>query len=78
MIYDIPNSIADEAEVSDLYQNYNARGEATSYGVDIELAELHYYKTLKSTVLSVLVAKLGGSSRGTWRKIQTVPGETAY
>lgn len=59
--YSIPSSIADEAEVSNIYRNYNARGEASSYGVDIELAELHYFKTLKSTVQSVLVTKLEGA-----------------
>jgi restriction system protein len=63
--YNIPDLLTDKLEVSDPYQNYNSRGNPTSFGVDLEFNEMHLSKTLKSSEFYVLRGKIEDTLR-TW------------
>jgi restriction system protein len=54
----IPEVISEQVDVSSIYQNYNVKGNPTSWGVDLELDELKLFKTLKSTETHILLCKL--------------------
>jgi len=63
--YSIPDLLAGKIDVSDLYQNYNSRGNPTSFGVDLNFHEMHLSKTLKSSEFYVLRGKIEDTLR-TW------------
>jgi len=61
----IPDLLAGKIDVSDPYQNYNSRGNPTSFGVDLDFHEIHLSKTLKSCEFYVLRGKIEDTLR-TW------------
>jgi len=63
--YSIPDLLAGKIDVSDPYQNYNSRGNPTSFGVDMDFHEMHLSKTLKSSEFYVLRGKIEDTLR-TW------------
>ena len=63
--YSIPDLLAGKIDVSDPYQNYNSRGNLTSFGVDLDFHEMHLSKTLKSSEFYVLRGKIEDTLR-TW------------
>ena len=63
--YSIPDLLAGKIDVSDPYQNYNSRGNPTSFGVDLDFHEMHLSKTLKSSEFYVLRGKIEDTLR-TW------------
>lgn len=63
--YSISDLLAGKIEVSGLYQNYNSRGNPTSFGVDLNFHEMHLSKTLKSSEFYVLRGKIEDTLR-TW------------
>ncbi|MBW2010339.1 MAG: restriction endonuclease [Deltaproteobacteria bacterium] len=63
--YNIPDLLTDKIEVSDPYQNYNSRGNPTSFGVDLDFHEMHLSKTLKSSEFYLLRGKIEDTLR-TW------------
>lgn len=63
--YSIPDLLADKINVSDPYQNYNSRGNPTSFGVDLDFHEMHLSKTIKSSEFYVLRGKIEDTLR-TW------------
>ena len=56
--YTIPELIVGKFDVSEIYQNYNARGNPTSFGVDLDFSEICLTKTLKSTDFHMLRGKI--------------------
>lgn len=54
----IPDLLVGEVNVSEIYQNYNARGVPTSFGIDLDFPTLLLSKTLKSSELSLLHRKV--------------------
>ncbi len=66
----IPDLLTDKIEVSDPYQNYNSRGNPTSFGVDLEFQEMHLSKTLKSSEFYVLRGKIEDTLRSWESKYQ--------
>ncbi len=56
--YSIPDLLVDKITVSSVYQNYNARGNPTSFGVDMDFSEMHLSKTLKSSDFYLLRGKI--------------------
>ena len=63
--YSIPDLLAGKIDVSDPYQNYNSRGNPTSFGVDLDFHEIHLSKTFKSSEFYVLRGKIEDTLR-TW------------
>ncbi|MCP4118640.1 MAG: restriction endonuclease [Desulfobacteraceae bacterium] len=63
--YSIPDLIVGKVDVSDPYQNYNSKGNPTSYGVDMDFHEMHLSKVLKSSEFHVLRSKIEDTLR-TW------------
>lgn len=63
--YSIPDLLAGKIDVSDPYQNYNSRGNPTSFGVDLDFHEMHLSKTIKSSEFYVLRGKIEDTLR-TW------------
>lgn len=63
--YSIPNLLDGKIDVSAPYQNYNSKGNPTSFGVDLEFHEMHLSKTLKSSEFYVLRGKIEDTLR-TW------------
>lgn len=68
--FDIPDLLADKIETSDPYQNYNARGDPTSFGVDLDFDEMNLSKTLKSSEFYVLRGKIEDTLRSWESKYQ--------
>ena len=68
--YTIPDLLTDKIEVSDTYQNYNARGNPTSFGVYLDFPEMHLSKTLKSSEFYVLRGKIEYTLRSWENKYQ--------
>jgi len=56
--YSIPDLLAGKIDVSDPYQNYNSRGNPTSFGVDLDFHEMHLSRTIKSSEFYVLRGKI--------------------
>jgi len=54
----IPDFLSGKVKISSLYQNYNTRGNPTSYGIDLDFPELHLSKTLKSSDFYLLRGKI--------------------
>ncbi len=54
----VPESIVKIIKFPQIYQNYNASGHPTSYGVDLQLPEINLFTTLKSTDLHILRVKI--------------------
>lgn len=48
----------DKVQVSDVYQNYTKAGNLSSYGVDLEFAELGLWKTIKASERYLLRSKI--------------------
>ena len=63
--YSISDLLAGKTDISDPYQNYNSRGNPTSFGVDLDFHEMHLSKTLKSSEFYVLRGKIEDTLR-TW------------
>ena len=61
----IPDLLVGKINVSDPYQNYNSKGNPTSFGVDMDFHEVHLSKTLKSSEFYVLRGKIEDTLR-TW------------
>nr|WP_319394112.1 restriction endonuclease [uncultured Desulfobacter sp.] len=61
----IPSLLDGKIDVSDPYQNYNAKGNPTSFGIDLDFHEMHLSKTLKSSDFHVLRGKIEATLR-TW------------
>ena len=56
--YTIPDQLVGKVQVSNLYQNYNSRGNPTSFGIDLYFHELQLSKTVKSSEFYVLRGKI--------------------
>jgi restriction system protein len=54
----IPDLLDGKIEVSNPYQNYNSRGNPTSFGVDLCFHEIQLSKSLKSSEFYVLRGKI--------------------
>ena len=63
--YTMPDLLLGKVEVSEAYQNYNARGNPTSFGVDLDFPEMLLTKTLKSSEFQLLRGKIEDSLK-TW------------
>jgi restriction system protein len=63
--YSIPDLLEGKIDVSNPYQNYNSKGNPTSFGVDMDFHEMHLSKTLKSSEFYVLRGKIEDTLR-TW------------
>ena len=63
--YSIPDRLVGKIDVSDTYQNYNSKGNPTSFGVNLNFHEMHLSKTLKSSEFYVLRGKIEDTLR-TW------------
>ncbi len=68
--YTIPDLLNDKIEVSKPYQNYNTRGNPTSFGIDLKFPDLHLSKTLKSSEFYVLRGKIEDTLRSWEAKYQ--------
>ena len=55
--YTIPDLLNDKIKVSESYQNYNSKGNPTSFGVDLNFPDMHLSKTLKSSEFYLLREK---------------------
>ena len=66
----IPDLLNDKIEVSRPYQNYNSRGNSTSFGVDLDFPDMHLSKTLKSSEFYVLRGKIEDTLRSWETKYQ--------
>jgi len=69
--YSIPDLICDRFTVSELYQNYNARGRRTSFGVDMDFPDIQLSKTLKSQEFYLLRGKIESTLRSWQKKYQS-------
>ena len=63
----LPKILAGNVEISEIYQNYNASGNPTSYGVDLELPELMLHRQVKSKDFHLLQPKIE-STLDSWGK----------
>jgi len=63
--YSIPDLLDGKIDVSDPYQNYNSRGNPTSFGIDLDFPDMHLSKTHKSSEFYVLRGKIEDTLR-TW------------
>lgn len=61
--YNIPDSLVGVVDVDQPYQNYDARGNPSSFGIDLVLKELHLHKTIKSREFHLLRGKLEDTFR---------------
>jgi len=68
--YSIPDLLNGKVGVSDPYQNYNSRGNPTSFGVDLDFPEMNLSKTLKSIEFYVLRGKIEETLRAWEGKYQ--------
>jgi len=69
--YSVPDLLADKVTVSTPYQNYNARGNPSSFGVDMDFPEMELSKTLKSSDFHLLKGKIEDTMRSWERKYQS-------
>jgi restriction system protein len=68
--YSIPDLLGGKIEVSNPYQNYNSRGNPTSFGVDMHFPEMQLSKSLKSSEFYVLRGKIEDTLRNWESKYQ--------
>ena len=68
--YLIPDLLVGKVNVSELYQNYNARGNPTSYGADMDFPEIRLSKTLKSSEFYLLRGKIEDTMHSWEKKYQ--------
>jgi restriction system protein len=68
--YSIPDLLDGKVGVSDPYQNYNSRGNPTSFVVDLDFPEMNLSKTLKSSEFYVLRGKIEDTLRAWEGKYQ--------
>jgi restriction system protein len=68
--YTIPGLLVGKIAVSDPYQNYNSKGNPTSFGVDLDFNEIHLSKTIKSSDFYVLRGKIEDALRNWETKYQ--------
>jgi hypothetical protein len=68
--FNIPDLLVDKIDISDPYQNYNTRGNPTSFGVDLDFDEMNLSKTLKSSEFYVLRGKIEDTLRNWENKYQ--------
>lgn len=61
----IPEILAGRVEISDIYQNYTAAGNPSSFGIDLDLDELGLSKSIKSREFHLLGGKIESTLR-TW------------
>ncbi len=61
--YSVPDVLVDKVVVSTPYQNYNVRGNPSSFGVDMTFHEMGLSKTLKSSEFHLLRGKLEDTLR---------------
>lgn len=54
----VPVLLSGKVNISSPYQNYNSRGNPTSFGIDLDFPELHLSKTLKSTNFNLIRGKI--------------------
>ncbi|MBN1805646.1 MAG: restriction endonuclease [Sedimentisphaerales bacterium] len=54
----VPDRLSGKVNISSPYQNYNAKGNPTSYGIDLGFPELHLSKTFKSSDFNLLRGKV--------------------
>jgi len=57
-VCNIPDLLDGKVKISNTYQNYNSRGNLTSFGADLYFQELQLSKTLKSSEFFVLRGKI--------------------
>lgn len=62
---DVPDSIHSKVEISKPYQNVDARGNPSSFGIDLTFKELGFFKNLKSREFHLLRGKIEDTLR-TW------------
>ena len=70
--YIIPDLLADKLYVSNAYQNYNSRGNVTSFGVDLEFPPMQLTKTIKSSDFYLLRGKIENTLRSWEKKYQSL------
>lgn len=66
----IPDLLADKAKMSEPYRNYNARGNPSSFGIDLVFPELRLSKTLKSSDFHLLRGKIEETMHSWEKKYQ--------
>ena len=54
----IPDLLIEKVNISEVYQNYNAKGLPTSFGIDLDCPELQLLKNLRSSELYLLHRKV--------------------
>jgi len=68
--YAVPDLLMNKVKVSTPYQNYNARGNPTSFGIDVEFPEMELSRTLKSSDFHLLKGKIEDTMRSWEKKYQ--------
>jgi restriction system protein len=61
--FTLPEQLYGKVSISNPYENFNAKGKATSYGVDLRFNELSLSKTLKSSDFNLLRGKIENTLR---------------
>jgi restriction system protein len=64
----IPSELSNKLHFSDVYLNYTTAGNVSSYGIDVNFAEMQLRKNLKAKDLALLPAKIEATAR-TWNKL---------
>jgi len=75
--YFIPEALGGKVKISSPYQNYNAKGNPTSYGIDMSFDEMQLSKRIKTTDYRLLAGKVEETLRS-WEKKYTRYCEIEY
>ncbi len=68
--YLVPDLLVERVNISAPYQNFNARGTPSSFGVDLDFSEMELSKTLKSSDFYLLKGKIEDTLRSWEKKYQ--------
>ncbi len=60
----VPDTLVGKVDISQPYENYGVNGNVTSYGIDLELPDLHLTKSIKSKDVHILRGKIQDTLRG--------------
>lgn len=59
----VPDTLVGKVDISEPYENYGVKGNLTSYGIDLELPDLHLTKSIKSKDIHILPGKIQDTLR---------------
>ena len=59
----LPDILERDLEMSDVYENYTARGALTSFGIDMEFPPMRLHKTCKARDAHLLPGKIQDTLR---------------